>query len=156
MKGRSCISTAGSSRGVQGARGKSEVQEAGQVHYWGQLMAATPEEYVEIAVRLGTDPDHRRDARTRISQRSPILFEDLDVVREHERFLEWAIASHERGWSVPGELSGQQTVIRESASGLHCISRTVSESARDILRGCESSDQLPRWQAAAETGIVRR
>ena len=57
------------------------------------LVAATPEHYVEMAVRLGTDPDARGDARARIAQSSTVLFEDLDVVREHEEFFERAIAA---------------------------------------------------------------
>ena len=56
------------------------------------LVAATPEQYVEIAVRLGTDPDFRREIRARIARSSPILFENPVVVREHERFFERAIA----------------------------------------------------------------
>ncbi len=56
-------------------------------------VAGTPEEYVEIAVRLGTDPDAREGLRSRITRLSPILFEDLDIVREHERFFERAIAA---------------------------------------------------------------
>ncbi len=57
------------------------------------LVAATPEHYVEIAVRLGTDPDIRAEARASIAQSSAILFEDLDLVREHEAFFERAIAA---------------------------------------------------------------
>jgi predicted O-linked N-acetylglucosamine transferase (SPINDLY family) len=56
------------------------------------LVADTPEQYVEVAVRLGTDPDCRGETRARIARSSPVLFEDPDVVREHEAFFERAIA----------------------------------------------------------------
>ena len=55
------------------------------------LVATTPEQYVATAVRLGTDPGVRAEARSRIARLSPALFEDPEVVRAHERFFEWAI-----------------------------------------------------------------
>lgn len=55
------------------------------------LVAATPEQYVEIAVRLGTDPDFRGDMRAGIARSSAVLFEDRDVVRPYEQFFESAI-----------------------------------------------------------------
>jgi predicted O-linked N-acetylglucosamine transferase (SPINDLY family) len=56
------------------------------------LVAATPEQYVEIAVRVGTAPDFREEIRGKIARSSPALFEDMGVVSEHEQFLERAIA----------------------------------------------------------------
>jgi protein O-GlcNAc transferase len=56
------------------------------------LVADTPERYVELAVRLGTDADDRGEMRARIARASPVLFEDPEVVREHEAFFERAIA----------------------------------------------------------------
>lgn len=49
--------------------------------------ARTPEQYVEMAVRLGTDRDERRQRSNEILQRNHSLFEDINVVREFERFF---------------------------------------------------------------------
>jgi predicted O-linked N-acetylglucosamine transferase (SPINDLY family) len=50
--------------------------------------------YVELAVRLGTDPAFRRDVASRIEARSPILYEDERVARELEKaFVEAARTS---------------------------------------------------------------
>ncbi|MGO8750305.1 MAG: hypothetical protein ACLQNE_30540 [Thermoguttaceae bacterium] len=56
------------------------------------LAARTPEEYVALAVRLGADRDYRRSVCERIAERSGVLFEDLEAVREYERLFESAIA----------------------------------------------------------------
>ena len=50
-------------------------------------VAATPEEYVEIAIRLGIDREYRDSIRTRIRQAAGVLFEDIESVREFEQFL---------------------------------------------------------------------
>ena len=50
-------------------------------------VAATAEEYVDIAVRLGTDREYRESIRARIRLAAGVLFEDLESVREFERFL---------------------------------------------------------------------
>jgi predicted O-linked N-acetylglucosamine transferase (SPINDLY family) len=52
-------------------------------------VAADPDDYVRIAVRLGTEEDYRRYVRNEILRRNEVLFEDMRVVREFERcFLE--------------------------------------------------------------------
>jgi predicted O-linked N-acetylglucosamine transferase (SPINDLY family) len=55
------------------------------------LVARTPEEYVNQAVRLGTDREYRESVRSLIGGRRDALFEDLYAVREYERFFEGAI-----------------------------------------------------------------
>ena len=60
------------------------------------LVAATPDEYVATAVRLGTDTHAQAQARSRIAAASPVLFEDDNVTREHEGFFERAIAAGPR------------------------------------------------------------
>jgi len=55
-------------------------------------VAGTPEEYVEIALRLGTDADYRRAVGEKIRAAAGRLFEDLEAVRELERFFEAAVA----------------------------------------------------------------
>ncbi len=56
-----------------------------------ELVADSPEDYVKRAVRLGTDRDYRHSVRSRIAERSEALFEDMQAVREHERFFEHAL-----------------------------------------------------------------
>ncbi len=51
------------------------------------LVARTAEEYVALAVRLGTDRDYRQSVRSLISERSGVLFEDMEAVREYEQFF---------------------------------------------------------------------
>lgn len=56
---------------------------------FGECVAADPDDYVRIAVKLGTGEDYRRYASNEILRRNEVLFEDLRVVREFERcFLE--------------------------------------------------------------------
>lgn len=51
-------------------------------------VAATPAEYVDIAVRLGTDPAWRADIARRIRERSDAVLEDDVCVRAFADFLE--------------------------------------------------------------------
>ena len=48
-------------------------------------IAGGAQEYIDIAVRLGTDRTHARTLRHRILQRNAVLFEDKRVVSEFER-----------------------------------------------------------------------
>jgi predicted O-linked N-acetylglucosamine transferase (SPINDLY family) len=50
-------------------------------------IAASPEEYIDVAVRLGTNAALRRDLRERILSRNHVLYEDERVVCEFERFF---------------------------------------------------------------------
>jgi predicted O-linked N-acetylglucosamine transferase (SPINDLY family) len=50
-------------------------------------VASTPEEYVDIAVRLGTDRDYRKAVSAAILSRNHILYEDLAAVKELEQFF---------------------------------------------------------------------
>ena len=52
-----------------------------------ECVAADPDDYVRIAVRLGIGEDYRRYARSEILRRNEVLFEDLRAVREFERFF---------------------------------------------------------------------
>jgi predicted O-linked N-acetylglucosamine transferase (SPINDLY family) len=60
------------------------------------LVAGNAEEYIAVAVRLGTDRQWREWIRSRIAERSEVLFDDFEAVREHERFFEYALARAER------------------------------------------------------------
>ena len=59
-------------------------------------VASSPEHYVELALRLGSDRNYRRAAAERIAVANEILFEDLDAVRQHERFFAQAIEAERR------------------------------------------------------------
>ena len=59
-------------------------------------IARDREEYVAIAVRLGTDRAYRAQLRERILARNHLLFEDRRVVTEFERFFVEAVAGARR------------------------------------------------------------
>jgi predicted O-linked N-acetylglucosamine transferase (SPINDLY family) len=54
-------------------------------------IATSAADYVDIAVRLGTDAERRREVKARILERNGALYEDPRVVREFERFFESAL-----------------------------------------------------------------
>lgn len=64
-----------------------------------ELVANTPEEYVNIAVRVGTDPEFREKVKTAISARCHVLYENHDVVRELEEFFINALERIKQGES---------------------------------------------------------
>jgi predicted O-linked N-acetylglucosamine transferase (SPINDLY family) len=51
------------------------------------FIASDADAYVEQAVRLANDVDHRRAVSNRILANNAVLFEDAGVVREFERFF---------------------------------------------------------------------
>ncbi len=55
-------------------------------------VANDPQEYIDIAVRLGTDLAFRAEIEKKIQLTSPVLFEDLEAVREHERIFRALVA----------------------------------------------------------------
>lgn len=52
------------------------------------LVVHSPENYVECAVRIGTDPDYRQAIRQKILERCPILYEDHRAIEEYTRFFQ--------------------------------------------------------------------
>jgi protein O-GlcNAc transferase len=54
-------------------------------------VASDPDQYVQLALRLGTDADFRHALRREIAQAKEILFEDSTVVRQHELFFQQAL-----------------------------------------------------------------
>lgn len=50
-------------------------------------VAESPDEYVDIATRLGTDEDYRRSMREKILERNTTLYDDEGVVRELNQFF---------------------------------------------------------------------
>ncbi len=53
-----------------------------------ECVAADIDDYVNKAVRLGTDADYRASVSSQIREASPLLFEDTEAVREHERIFQ--------------------------------------------------------------------
>ena len=52
-----------------------------------ECIAADVDEYIEIAVRTGTDADYRHSLTEEIMEASPALYEDMEAVHEHERIF---------------------------------------------------------------------
>lgn len=55
-------------------------------------IARNADEYVEIAIRLGTDKAYRDEISAKILANNGVLYEDINVVREFERFFIEAVA----------------------------------------------------------------
>jgi protein O-GlcNAc transferase len=52
-----------------------------------ELVVSSPQQYIESAVRLATDPDWNYFVRNQIREKNSILFEDLAEIRGLEQFL---------------------------------------------------------------------
>jgi len=51
-------------------------------------VASDPQEYVDVAVRMATDVDYRTDVVRQIRASCPVLFEDVEAVRELEQIFQ--------------------------------------------------------------------
>jgi protein O-GlcNAc transferase len=60
-------------------------------------VAGSPDEYIKIALRLGTEPDYRNAVRESILEANDELFENNLGIRELEHFLEQAVLSSSPG-----------------------------------------------------------
>lgn len=60
----------------------------------------SPEAYVDLAVRLGTDREFRQHVSGQILERADVLFEDPAEVHELERFLAWAAEGGSGSWTI--------------------------------------------------------
>jgi predicted O-linked N-acetylglucosamine transferase (SPINDLY family) len=58
----------------------------------------SPQKYIDLAVRLGTEPEYRASVSQKIQDASGVLFEDPAEVRELERFLAWAAEGGRGEW----------------------------------------------------------
>ena len=56
------------------------------------LVADSAKTYVDLAIRLGTDRDWREGLRKKITERSVVLYEDIQVVRDFEDLLLEAVS----------------------------------------------------------------
>jgi predicted O-linked N-acetylglucosamine transferase (SPINDLY family) len=52
-----------------------------------QCVAKDADNYVRIALSIGTDEERRRHVRKQILERNDVLFEDMRAVYEFERFF---------------------------------------------------------------------
>ncbi len=59
-------------------------------------VADTPEQYIEKALALGTDPAYRAEISAKITKACPILFEDMTAVNELADFFEGALAERRK------------------------------------------------------------
>jgi predicted O-linked N-acetylglucosamine transferase (SPINDLY family) len=64
-------------------------------------VAATEQEYVRLAVRLGTDPAHRAAIKAKLLNANPVLYENADAVRDLERFFMDAVRTTRRAEKTP-------------------------------------------------------
>jgi protein O-GlcNAc transferase len=71
-------------------------------------IAADEAAYVDLAVRLGTDPDFNASLRARILAHNHVLYENPRVVREFERFFLTAV--RERGIVIGPEVTSADTL----------------------------------------------
>jgi predicted O-linked N-acetylglucosamine transferase (SPINDLY family) len=60
-------------------------------------VAGSPQQYAEIAVQLGTEPDFRRQVCGKIRAADGLLFENPEAIREWESFLQRAVARWRAG-----------------------------------------------------------
>jgi predicted O-linked N-acetylglucosamine transferase (SPINDLY family) len=51
------------------------------------LVVETPQQYVDLAVRLGTDADYCRATRKTLLERSSVLYQDRAIIRDYEAFF---------------------------------------------------------------------
>jgi predicted O-linked N-acetylglucosamine transferase (SPINDLY family) len=66
---------------------------------------ASAEEYVALAVRLGTDQEFRHECRSKIADQSGVLFEDVEAVRAYEEFFEQVL---QEAWETTGSATDGQ------------------------------------------------
>jgi predicted O-linked N-acetylglucosamine transferase (SPINDLY family) len=78
-------------------------------------IAHSAAEYVDIAVRLGTDPTRARALRARILSSNGVLYEDPRVIAEFERFFTTALRERTQppapnfNYSVSFGIDGQRS-----------------------------------------------
>ena len=62
-----------------------------------ETVANSPEEYVDLAVRIATNAEYRMHLKTRLSERAGALYEDRSAVEQIEAFLEQAVTRGRAG-----------------------------------------------------------
>ena len=82
------------------------------------LSARSADEYVEIALRLASDPDWKRQLTEDLRSRKHVLYENVALVRELERFFEASTAAASEGRKV-GDWPSAAPAAQEG-KGLPC------------------------------------
>ncbi|MGE0758157.1 MAG: tetratricopeptide repeat protein [Pirellulaceae bacterium] len=59
---------------------------------WREPLAATPDQYIDLACALAEDPHRRHAWQSRVREASPELFEDVGAVHEHDRLFRELVA----------------------------------------------------------------
>lgn len=67
-------------------RGRITLAQYRRMEY-GELIASSPDEFVEIALRLATEGDFQADARRTLEERAEILYEDERAVQQFEKYV---------------------------------------------------------------------
>jgi protein O-GlcNAc transferase len=60
-------------------------------------MVRTPDEYIDLAVRLACEPEFRQHMSDKILAANDVLYADMEAVRELEQFFEQAVAKVRQG-----------------------------------------------------------
>jgi predicted O-linked N-acetylglucosamine transferase (SPINDLY family) len=64
-------------------------------------VASDAESYVDIALRLANDKNWRNENKEKILSHADVLNEDIEAVRELERFFEWAVKEKSKRTAEP-------------------------------------------------------
>lgn len=111
-------------------------------------VALNPEQYVSVALRLGTDRKYQGEIREKILARSAVLYEDMEVVREFERFFAEACvqAAKRLTTSIPDSSHGDvgQDALFLVSSAIHARHGIYNASQRlgQTIDTCESIRKL--------------
>jgi hypothetical protein len=101
-------------------------------------IADSEQDYVDLAVRLGTDPAYRRAMQDRILALNSVLFDDCETLREIEGFLQAAVEKARRGEATTSvHLHGgqpNQSEIRNPKFEIEPGSGAVSSSLSQLLQ----------------------
>ena len=106
-------------------------------------IAGSEKEYVDLAVRLGTDPEYRRTMQARILAANSALYDDRDALREIEGFLQTAVETARKG-QARGRADLPRGASFKSEITLHRSIRGLTPPAR--LRHylpCRTCCELP-------------
>ena len=85
-------------------------------------VATTPKEYVEIAVKLGTDPDYRQTIKDKILTQNHVLYEDKQAIEELEAFFIEAVENARAKENTDASLNE----THETPDAFHSLAQTTS------------------------------
>jgi tetratricopeptide (TPR) repeat protein len=106
-------------------------------------VASSPQEYVELALRLGTDPEYNRAIRHKILQANHALYNDTAAVTEFTRFFKQAIDAARRG-----------TVVSELTAGEH-KNKPEAQPAPAIEQLAFDTQPVASWPSVSVCMIVK-